>query len=178
MNKKVINFITEVVPIASFFLAYKVFDLIIATGVLIVASILALCIQKVYNKKVPPMLLLTVLLVTIFGGTTIISQNPHFIKMKPTAAYIVFASILIFGLIRNKLYLKNVFAEKLALSDYGWRVMTRRFILFFVAVAIANEVIWRTYSEEVWIYFKTVGILPLTILFIVSQIPFMTKHKA
>jgi len=177
MNKGVLNFIVEVVPIASFFLAYKLYGMMVATGVLIASSIFALVVQKIYNKKIPPMLLFTVVLVVIFGGITIISQNPHFIKMKPTAVYALFALILGIGLIRKKLYLKSVFAEKIDLSDYGWKILSMRFILFFLVMAISNEVVWRVYSEGIWINFKTFGVLPITLLFIISQTPFIAKHK-
>ena len=178
MKKHLVKFISEFLPIISFFLVYKFYGIMTATTVLIITSIFGLIIQRIYIKKIAPMHLFTVVIVTIFGSITVLSQNPMFIKLKPTIIYLCFAGIIMFGLLNKKFYLKTILGEKLTLSDQGWAALSKRFVVFFISIAILNEFIWRRFSEETWIYFKTFGILPLSILFILSQIPFMLKHKA
>lgn len=177
MKKNTVKFISEFLPIILFFISYKLYGIMIATGTIISASVFGLIVTYIFHKKIPAIQLFTVAIIVIFGGVTLLSKDPTFIKLKPTILNLCFAFVLAFGLLNKKLYMKSVMGDKIDLSDRGWKILTKRFMLFFVSVAIINEFIWRSFSEEIWIYFKTFGILPLSIIFILMQIPFILNHK-
>jgi len=154
------------------------FGIIVATGTIVVTSVFGLAVSYFFHRKVSPMHLCTVLILVVFGGITVLSKNPMFIKLKPTILNLCFAGVLLFGLLNKKSYLKTLLGDKLPLSDKGWLVLTKRFILFFITIAVANEFVWRSFSEDTWIYFKTFGILPLSIVFMLLQVPLFLKHKS
>lgn len=178
IKKNTVKFISEILPVVAFFITYKFYGIIEATTAIVSLSLLGLAITYIANHKVSPMHLFTVIIITIFGGLTIFSKNPVFIKMKPTIINLLFAAILSFGLIKQKLFLKNLLGEKVALTPKNWSILSKKFILFFIFLSVTNEIVWRNYSEETWIYFKTFGILPLTILFVLSQARFIIKNKS
>jgi len=176
-KNSLIKFVSEFLPVLCFFVAYKLSDMITATSVLIVTSLFGLLLHRIYKIKIPPMLLFTVIIVTVFGGITILSKDAMFIKMKPTFIYLCFAGILAFGLFKGKLYLKTVLGEQLKLPDHAWQILSKRFIAFFILTAILNEFIWRTFSENFWIHFKSFGAMPIFIVFMLLQIPVIKKYK-
>lgn len=178
MKKHIVKFISDFLPLIAFFLAYKMYGIIAATGTIVVTSVFGLAVSYIFHKKVSAMHLFTVIILVIFGGITVLSKNPMFIKLKPTILNLCFAGVLIFGLLNKKSYLKTLLGDALPLSDKGWLILTKRFILFFIAVAISNEFVWRSFSEDTWIYFKSFGLLPLSIIFMLMQIPLFLKHKS
>ena len=121
------------------------------------------------TRKISPMQIITVILVTVFGGLTVWFNDDRFIKMKPTIIYLLFGGILAFGLIRGQSYLRLVMQEMLPLLDEGWMMLTRRFALFFFGLALLNEAIWRSFSTEVWVYFKTFGLTAALFAFLLMQ---------
>ena len=121
------------------------------------------------TRKISPMQIITVILVTVFGGLTVWFNDDRFIKMKPTIIYLLFGGILAFGLIRGQSYLRLVMQEMLPLRDEGWMMLTRRFALFFFGLALLNEAIWRSFSTEVWVYFKTFGLTAALFAFLLMQ---------
>ena len=114
--------------------------------------------------------------VFIFGSITLFLQDETFIKIKPTLVYCLFAGILIFGLVRGRSYLQMLMGDMLPLSAEGWMVLTRRWTGFFVFLAVLNEAVWRTQTTDLWVSFKVFAILPLTIGFMLLQMPLLRKH--
>ena len=116
-------------------------------------------------------------IVVIFGGLTIIFDNKIFIFMKPTIINIIFAGILYGGIILKKPLLKYLLGSALKLEEDGWFILTQRWAAFFIALAVLNEIIWRTMSEDFWVSFKVFGILPITFIFTMTQFPLIKKYQ-
>jgi intracellular septation protein len=155
-----------------------------ATAVLMPAVIAALIVSCVTTKRLPVMPLVTTILVIIFGALTLYFQDPTFIKMKPTILYIAFGSALFGGLIFNKPLMPILFDNALSLSERGWRILTIRWGTFFFALALLNEIVWRTnqaiwpdHPNDIWVAFKFPGTLILVFIFTLSQVPLMMKHE-
>lgn len=148
-----------------------------ATAVLIPAVLIALVVSYVQLRRLPIMPLVTAILVVIFGALTIYFGDPRFIKMKPTILYTVFGIALLGGLYLKKPILEIVLDNAMPLTDVGWRILTLRWGLFFVALAVLNEIIWRTQSNNTWVAFKFPGTVILIFLFTLSQVPVMMKHE-
>ena len=163
-------------PLLIFFAGFKYLGIYGATAVFMVAVFVALGLDYVLEKRLSPMPLFTAILVLIFGGLTLYLKNDIFIKMKPTVLYAFFGATLLGGLGFNRLFIKYVFAQAFELTETGWRQLTWRWGLFFVALAAANEFVWRHSSTATWVSFKVWGIVPLIFLFALSQTPFIMKH--
>jgi intracellular septation protein len=142
-----------------------------------VAVIIALGIGYVFEKKLSPMPLFTAVLVVIFGGLTLYLQNDLFIKMKPSVLYAFFGTLLLGGLRFNRLFIKYVFGQAFELDEAGWRKLTIRWGIFFLALAALNELVWRLTSTEIWVDFKVWGIIPLLFVFALAQTPLVMKHQ-
>ena len=164
-------------PLVAFFIAFKMGGIMQATVVLIVVTVVLTSLGYVLTRRIQPMPLVTLVIVCIFGGLTIWLQDDTFIKMKPTIILTLFAVVLIVGLMIGKPLLKFLMASALELDDAGWRKLTLRFGLFFLATACLNEIIWRTQSTDLWVNFKVFGILALNALFIISQVPMIMRHQ-
>jgi len=180
MNKGFIKFTTDIGPLLIFFIFYyqSGLNLRIAIPPLIIATLLSLAIIYLLEKKVPFIPLTSGIVITLFGGLTLYFDNPIFIYMKPTVVNILFALVLIFGKFFSKEpLLKKLFKNSLKLLDEGWKKFSDRWILFFLFLAILNEIIWRTQSEEFWVNFKVWGLLPITILFTACTFPVIKKYK-
>jgi intracellular septation protein len=167
---------TDYGPLAVFFVAYLAADLMTATAALMVATVIALIVGYAVARTIPKMALLTAAMVGVFGGLTLVLQDETFIKMKPTIVQLLFAVLLVGGLLLGKSPLKFVMGKALDLDDRGWRILTLRFAGFFVAMALLNELVWRTQSLDFWVTFKVFGLMGLTFLFIILQIPFLNRH--
>jgi len=118
----------------------------------------------------------TGIVVAVFGGLTLWLQDETFIKMKPTIVNIIFAVILGFGVAKGRSYLKYLMGSTMPLDDEGWMIFTRRWVVFFLCMAVLNELIWRTQTTEDWVTFKTFGSLPLTFAFLAFQWPLLKRH--
>ena len=150
-------------------------NLVMATGVLVAASVVALILGFVVEKRLAPLPLIAGLFAVVFGGLTLVFHDASFVKMKITFQNAAFAAALLGGLVLKKNPLKALLGESLAMPDAAWRQLTLRYGLYFVAVAVANEVIRNTQSDAFWVNFRT-ALLPLALVFSVSQTPFMMKH--
>ena len=148
-----------------------------ATAVLIVGVVGALVASYAITRRLPIMPLVTAVLVVIFGGLTFYFQDPSFIKMKPTILYACFGMALIGGLVFNKPLLPVVLDNAMSLTEEGWRILTLRWGLCFLALAVLNEVIWRTQSTDHWVLFKFPGTMILIFVFTFSQVPLIMKHE-
>lgn len=180
MNKSILKFVTDIGPLVIFFLFYYNNDknLKIAIPPLIVATIVAVLIVWILEKKIPIIPLLSGILITLFGGLTIYFDNPVFLYMKPTIINILFGLALLFGKFFTKEpILKKILEKSIPLSDEGWTVLNNRWMYFFFGLAILNELVWRTQSEEFWVNFKVWGMLPITFIFTAFQIGLITKYK-
>ena len=180
MNKSFLKFLTDFGPLAIFFFYYysNNKNLSLAIPPLIVATIIALIIVWIFEKRIPPMPLLSGILITFFGGLTIYFNDPIFIYVKPTIINIMFALALFFGkYFTQEPILKKIMGKSIPLSDVGWRILNQRWIFFFFGLAVLNEIIWRTQTEEFWVNFKVWGMLPLTIIFTAFQVGLIKRHK-
>jgi len=145
---------------------------------LIIATIVSVVLMYWLEKKIPMIPILGAILVSVFGGLTVISDNKIFFYMKPTIINLLLASILIFGkIILKKNLLKNLLQSSIQMTDNGWKELNDRWIYFFVFLAILNELIWRTQSENFWVQFKVFGIIPVTLVFAILQVSLIKKHR-
>lgn len=128
------------------------------------------------TRKISPMQIITAILVTVFGGLTVWFNDEQFIKMKPSIIYLLFGGILGFGLLRGQSYLRMIMQEMIPLKEEGWIVLTRRFTVFFFSLALLNEIIWRFFSTEMWVYFKTFGLTIALFAFFVLQGSLLNKY--
>jgi len=147
-----------------------------ATAVFIPAVLIALAIGYAKTRHLPVMPVVTAIVVVVFGGATLILQDEEFIKLKPTIIYVLFGGVLIGGLAFGKPLLGMVFDSVFNLTEEGWRKLTLRWALFFFALAILNEIVWRTQSTDFWVAFKVFGVVPLTFVFAALQYPLLTKY--
>jgi intracellular septation protein len=167
----------ELAPMVLFFFTYKFFGLIPATATMIISTIIVTIIDYVVYKKIAYMPLITTLILTIFGMLTIMSGDSTFIKIKPTVVNCTFALILLGGAILKKGLMQHLVGHAVKLTELNWIKFSTRWGLFFLFLAILNEIIWRNYSEEFWVTFKAFGMVPLSLIFMLSQLPFLYKNK-
>ena len=168
--------VTEYGPLVVFFGAYVLFDLITATAALMIATAAALALSYAVSRRVPLMPLITAGVVGVFGGLTLWLNDETFIKLKPTIVQGMIAAVLLGGLAFRRTFLKPVLGAAWQMNDEGWRRLTFRFGIFFVAMALLNEAVWRTQSTDFWVSFKVFGIMGLTFLFILTQLPLLNRH--
>ena len=148
-----------------------------ATGVLMIAVVLTLIISFAMTRKLPLMPLVTAILVVVFGALTLYFQDPRFIKMKPTILYALFGGALLGGLAFNRPLLPVMLDNTMALDEEGGRILTLRWGLLFGALAVLNEIVWRSFSEHTWVLFKFPGTVILIFLFTFSQVPLIMRHE-
>ena len=171
-----LRFVLDMGPLVVFFLAYRFAGMMEATGALIGFTLLSLIITYAMEKRVAIMPLISGIAVAVLGGITLWLHDPWFIKIKPTIVNMVFASVLLVGVYYKKPMLKYVLESALQISEQGWLILSRRWGLFFIFLAMLNEIIWRHFSENFWVNFKVFGMLSLTILFTLCQIPLVRRH--
>ena len=155
----------------------NLFKIIFATKIFVPAILVALFIGWLQTKKIAKMPLITAILVVVFGGLTIWLNNPIFIKMKPTLIYLIFSAILGYGLLKKKSYLKILMGSAIPMNEEGWLILSKRFVGFFVLLAFTNEIIWRFFSQDFWVNFKTFGLPILLIFFMVFQFNLFNKYS-
>lgn len=165
-------------PLLIFFVVYQRTEIYTATAIFIPVILASLGASWVLTRELPRIAVVTAVVVVVFGGLTLYLQDALFIKMKPTIVNGLFAGALGFGLLRGRSYLRDVLGHALPLTDAGWRILTKRWALFFVFMAVLNEVIWRTQTESFWVTFKTFGSPVVTFLFVASQFPLLKRHAA
>ena len=145
---------------------------------LIIATLVATGILYFLEKKIPKIPIIGAALVAIFGGLTLYFDDKIFFYMKPTIVNILFAGILFIGnFFLRKNLLKSLLETSIKLEDQGWEILNQRWTLFFIFLAILNELVWRTQSEDFWVKFKVFGIIPITLIFTMFQINLINKYK-
>lgn len=164
-------------PLLVFFASYQVGGIFAATGAFMIASLIALGAGYAIERRISPVPLFTAILVLIFGGLTLYLKNGTFIKMKPTVLYAFFGLTLLVGLASGRLFIKYVFETAFQLTETGWRKLTLRWGIFFLVLAVLNEIVWREMAEATWVKFKVFGIIPLIMVFALAQMPLVLKHE-
>ncbi len=180
MNKSFVKFVTDFGPLVVFFFFYynSDKDLRVAIPPFIIATLISLVIVWLIEKKIPFVPLISGVLITFFGGLTIYFNNAIFIYIKPTIINILFGLTLLFGkFFTEEPILKKIMGKSISLSKEGWNLLNQRWMYFFFAIALLNEFVWRTQSEEFWVNFKVWGLLPITFIFTAFQVPLITKYK-
>ena len=167
---------TELGPLIVFFGVNAKYHLFVATGAFMVAIVVAMMASYVVTRHVPVMAIVTGIIVLIFGTLTLALHDETFIKVKPTIIYGFFALVLGGGLLFGRSFIAVIFDQMFNLTAAGWRILTLRWALFFFAMAILNEVIWRTQSTDFWVGFKVFGVAPLTMLFAITQMPLIKRY--
>ncbi len=165
-------------PLVLFFFANSHYGIFVATATFMVAVLAALAVSYALTRQLPIMPVITTIIVVVFGGLTLVLHDATFIKVKPTIIYALFGAVLIGGLVFNKPLLGVVFDSLFHLTAEGWRKLTLRWAIFFFALAILNEIVWRNTSTDVWVDFKVFGVVPLTFLFGALQMPLLRKYAA
>ena len=175
--KSFYKLLIDIGPLAVFFIFYTRSGLQASILPFMVATIIAVLFSYILEKKIPIMPTVGAGIVLLFGGLTIYFDNDVFFKMKPTIINILFAVILYGGILINKPLLKYLLGAALKLEEVGWKILTQRWIGFFIALAVLNEIVWRTQSTDVWVNFKVFGILPITFIFTMTQFPLIKKYQ-
>ncbi len=181
--------VLEMGPIVAFFVAYLlVKDRVFHIGgrdydgfIIVTAGFIPLILFSTYllwklTGRLSKMQVITAVLITVFGGLSVWLNDDRFFKMKPTLIYALFGSILGIGLLRGESWLKHAIEEALQLDDEGWMILTRRLTAFFFALAVLNEIVWRTQSTDFWVSFKTFANIPMTFIFVACQWPLLQKY--
>lgn len=180
----------EVGPIGVFFLAYRMApvtpglapaerqleQILFSTTIFIPTILATLALSYVLTRHLPRMAVITAVVVTVFGGLTLILRDDTFVKMKPTILYTLFASILGFGLLRGQSYLKYLMDELIPMEREGWMKFTQRFVVFYIFLAITNEVVWRVYGTDTWVNFRTFVLPVANVGFIMAQLPLFKRY--
>jgi intracellular septation protein len=174
---QVLKLIVEVGPLAVFFLTNARAGIYWGTGTFMVATLISLLASRALFGRIAVMPLVSGACVLVFGGLTLWLQDDHFIKIKPTIVNALFASALFIGLMYGQSLLRIVFGEVFRLTEEGWRKLTWRWAFFFVFLAVLNEIVWRSFSTDVWVSFKVFAIMPLTMAFAVAQIGLLRQYE-
>ena len=167
---------TELGPLLIFFAANAKFDLFVATGAFMVAIVISLIVSYVVTRHVPIMAIVSGVIVLVFGTLTLVLHDETFIKIKPTIIYSLFGLILAGGLVFNRSLIAVMFDQMFNLTPRGWRLLTIRWAVFFFAMAVLNEIIWRTQSTDFWVAFKAFGVTPITAIFAMIQFPLINRY--
>jgi intracellular septation protein len=175
--KSFYKLLIDIGPLAVFFIFYTRSGLQASILPFMVATVIAVLFSYILEKKIPIMPTVGAGIVLLFGGLTIYFDNDIFFKMKPTIINVLFAVILYGGMLLNKPLLKYLLGAALRLEETGWKILTQRWIGFFIALAVLNEIVWRTQSTDVWVNFKVFGILPITFIFTMTQFPLIKKYQ-
>ena len=185
----IVKMALELGPIILFFVLYlrlrdRTFDIagteysgfIIVTAVFVPLIALSTLILYRLTGKLAKMQIATLILVVVFGGLTVYFNDERFFKMKPTMIYLIFGTTLGFGLLRGKSYLQFMMGEVMPLQPEGWIKLTRRITIFFFALAVLNEIVWRNTSTDVWVSFKTFGLTAALFVFFIAQAGLLNKY--
>jgi intracellular septation protein len=176
LRPQLIKLALEIGPLVVFFLVNARADIFVGTAWFMAAMVVALALSWLLLKRIAVMPLVTGVLVLIFGGLTLYFHDDTFIKLKPTIINAMFGSVLLGGLLFGQSLLRYVFGDVYKLKPKGWTILTWRWGLFFFALAVVNEVVWRTQSTDFWVAFKVWANMPLTVIFAAFQLPVLNRY--
>ena len=171
-----LKLVLEMGPLVIFFIANGRGGILQGTIYFMIATVIALAVSYAISRTIPIMPLVSGFFVLVFGGLTVLLANELFIKLKPTIVNLLFAAILLGGLLTGRLFIKLLFESALKLTDRGWLILTRAWICFFVFLAVLNEIVWRTVPTDTWVKFKVFGVMPLTVIFSLALLPVLMRH--
>jgi intracellular septation protein len=172
----IVKLALEFAPLALFFIANGRLGIFAATGVFMVAILTSLAVSYALMRKLPVMAVVSAVVVLVFGGLTLALHDETFIKVKPTIVNSLFGFVLLGGLAMGRPLLPLVLDQVITLTQAGWRKLTFRWAIFFFVLAIINEIVWRNFTTETWVDFKTFGTIPLTLIFALAQTPLILRH--
>lgn len=179
-NDSLGKFLYDYLPLIVFFVCYKFSKapepLITATIYMVITTVVALGISYFLNGSVPKIALFSGIILAVFGGLTILLKDEIFIKIKPTIINLIFAAILFYGYFTKKPFLSYLFGDQIKMRDSAWLTLSMRWACFFIFLSALNEVIWRSFPTDFWVQFKVFGMTPISLLFTISQIPFMLRE--
>lgn len=171
------KFLIELGPLLVFFIAFNRLGIYWATGLFMAAMLVAISVSYLRERHISPMLWVTLVVVMVMGSLTLYFQNETFVKMKPTLINGLFGALLLGGLMVGRPLVKTVMSAGLPhMSDRGWMLLSRNWGIYFCAMAVINEVVWRSTSTDMWVTIKTFGYLPLTFVFTITQVPLILKY--
>lgn len=174
------NFLCDYFPLAVFFIYYKWVEspnpLVTATIALMISTLIALVVAYILTRKIAKVALFSGLVLAVFGMATVLLQDEVFIKIKPTIVNLIFAAILFYCYFSKKPWIANLLGSKIQMSKAAWLTLSLRWGVLFLFLAILNEVIWRNFSTDFWVQFKVFGMMPISLIFTMSQIPFMMRE--
>lgn len=173
-----LKLLLDIGPLVLFFAANSRWGIFVATAAFMVAVLTALAVSYALTRHIAVMPVVTAVIVLVFGGLTLVLHDELFIKLKPTIIYVLFGGTLLGGLMAGKMLLGIVFDSVFHLTDEGWRKLTIRWSVFFFALAVLNEIVWRNFSTDTWVSFKLFGFVPLTFVFAALQYPLLQKYAA
>ncbi|MSO66235.1 MAG: septation protein A [Pseudolabrys sp.] len=173
-----LKLVLDIGPLVLFFAANSKFGIYAATGSFMVAVLIALAVSYTMTRHIAVMPIVTAVIVLVFGGLTLVLHDELFIKLKPTIIYVLFGGTLLVGLALDKPFLSIMFDQMFHLTAEGWRKLTWRWALFFLFLAVINEIVWRTQTTDFWVSFKLFGVVPLTLVFGALQYPLLVKYSA
>ncbi len=175
------KFFYDYLPLIVFFAIYKLDksenNLLMASLAMIFVSIVVILFGYLKTKIIPKVPTFTTAIFAVFCGLSIYSNNSNFLKIKLTIINLVFSLVLFYSFFAKKMWLSYLFGEQIKLPCQIWQKLSLNFALFFLALGIINELVWRNFSTDFWVNFKIFGATLLSILFILSQIPIIIKNK-
>ena len=172
------KFIVEFCPLIAFFIGYRAGGILEATMYLLVATVVGIVISYIKERKINKVSLVSSVLLLISASLTLFSGNSIFIKMKPTVLYCMFAMVFLVTNFKWKPAIQYALGSAIKFKETkNWRILNLRFMWFFLLMALVNEYMWRNFPEDTWVSFKVFGAMPITLIFIISQMPFIMKHK-
>ena len=166
----------EMGPLVAFFIANWKAGIFWGTGIFMGATVISLIASWVLTRKLAMVPLVSAVFVAIFGALTLWLHSDLFIKVKVTLINALFGVVLLGGVAMGRSYLKLIMGEAVKLTDQAWRTLSIRWGVFFLALAVLNEIVWRNVSTDSWVNFKVFGLLPITLIFAFANAPFMSRH--
>lgn len=176
MNPQLRRLLLDLGPLVVFFVVNKIWGIFVATAVFMPLAIGSLALGWFRERRLSPMMFFNAVIVLLFGGLTLYTQDAIYLKIKVTITYAILAAVLLGGLAFDRLFIKIVLSFEIDLPDRAWRNLTWRWAILFIALGVANEVVWRNFSTDDWVFFKVWIIMPLILLFTMTQLPLLMKH--
>jgi len=172
-----IKLFVEFGPVVVFLITYKYSDILLATKLMILVTIFCLLLSYVIDRKISVPLLLSAIILIVLGSITVLTGDSEYIKMKPTIVYVIFSCALYIFAKKERPLIKDLFGPVVSLKQEHWLILSKRFAGYFLSMAVVNEIVWRNFSDGVWVSFKVFGAFPITILFVALQIPFIMRNQ-